>query len=127
LQREKDNFLLVSMPERKVKIPFSSIVFVESIQRKLHVYLDGGDKLCGKTLRMPFEKAAIPLLQDSRFLHAHKSYILNMSLVTELTKRSFIMKNGVEIHIPKYKYSDAKNKYLDYLSANGIGLLGGEQ
>ena len=125
LERENDDFLLVSTPERNVKIPFSSVICVESIQRKLRIYLTDGGILSSKTIRMPFEIAVAPLFQDSRFLHAHKSFILNMSLVEELTKDSFVMKKGIEIHIPRYKYADVKNIYLGYLSSFGIGILGG--
>ena len=125
LRREDNSFLIVSMTGRDVKIPFASIVYIESVQRELHISLTDGSKLHSKTIRAPFEDAVDPLLRDGRFLHARKSFVLNMSQVEELRGKSFIMKNGTELLIPKYRYAEAREKYMEYLSAQGIGRLGG--
>lgn len=124
-QRERDDFFLVETPKSKVKLRYSAIVCVESFYRTLIFYMTDGEKLTSKTIRVPIHVAVAPLLEDSRFLHAHKSYIVNMAHVEELTASSFIMKNDMEISIPRYKYVDAKTKYLEYLSGSDIGLLGG--
>jgi len=124
-RKEKDDFFLVETSKRKVKLRYSSIICVESFYRTLMFYLIGGEKLTSKTIRVPIDIAVAPLLEDNRFLHAHKSYIVNMAHVEELTGSSFIMKNGMEVSIPRYKYVDAKTRYLTYLSQSDIGLLGG--
>lgn len=119
LKKETEPFWLVSTPERIVKVPFSSIVCVESSCRTMRVYLADGRKLASKTIRVPFATAASALLADSRFLYAHKSFVLNMEMVVELTGTSFVMKGGTEVPVPKYKYTDAKARYFDYLSTRG--------
>ncbi len=120
-----NDYFIVSLPDRKVRVSYSSILFVESFRRTLLFYLADGEMLTSKTIRVPIHEAVAPLLEDARFLHVHKSYILNMAHVQELTSSSFVMANGSELPIPRYKYADAKARYLAYLSACDIGLLGG--
>lgn len=123
-QNAQDNFFMVQTPKSRIKLRYSSIVCVESFRRTLVFHLAGGQKLASKTIRVPIEIAVAPLLEDSRFLHAHKSYIINMAFVEELTPTSFLMKNGLEVPVPRYKYAEAKNHYLSYLSESGVVLLG---
>jgi DNA-binding LytR/AlgR family response regulator len=117
-------FFAVSAKERTVRVNFSEVISVELYGRALRVRADNGVYI-SKTLRVPFAEAVAPLMADGRFLHAHKSYMLNMARVRALGPRSFIMENGDEIPIPRHKYAEAKNKYFDYLSVRGVGLLDG--
>lgn len=114
--RKENNRLLFSTPERTLKIPFFSIACVESINRTLRIHLADGTKIESKILRVPFAEALAPLLRDSRFLHAHNSYVLNMDCVEEISGKSFVMKGGAEVPVPKYKYTNAKARYLNYIS-----------
>lgn len=126
LDKEEERFLFVSTPERIVKIPLSSIICVESIWRTIQVYLVDGRKISSKTIRVPFASVIDVLFQDSRFLYAHKSFVLNMAQVNELTGSSFIMKNGIEVPIPRYRYTDAKATYLDYISKRSLNPAEGK-
>lgn len=123
-ERDEGQFIMLPVKERMLRIPFSSVVCVELAGRALRVCLTDGQTLTSRTVRVPFAAAVAPLLADERFLHAHKSYVLNMAHVRELTLRAFVMENGIEIPVPRNKYTEAKNVYFDYLSSRGIGLLG---
>ena len=114
-EKREDGFIMVQTRESARRVAFSSIIYVEVWGRNLRFSLVNGETLTSRTLRVPFSAAVSSLFTDRRFLHAHKSYVLNMERVHELTPRSFIMVNGVEIPIPRYKYSTAKNSYFDYL------------
>lgn len=126
LDKREDKCMLVSTPERKVRIPFHSIVCVESVNRTLRIYLADGTRLDSKTIRVPFATSVAPLKSDARFLHAHNSFVLNMDAVVELTGGSFVMKGGLEVPVPRYKYAGAKTRYLSYLLSHGIDLMGGQ-
>lgn len=117
-RQDQDGFLLFPMPDRLVKLPFSSIVCVESIYHRIVVYMVDGSKLSSKSIRTPFGTAIVPLLEDPRFLYAHKSYVLNMEKVREISDGSFIMNNDLLVHVPRYRLSEAKQKYYDYLNKN---------
>lgn len=115
-RHEEEKFIVVSTADRKIKVLFSSIACVESIERRLIFHLTDGGTLNSKTIRVPFAEAVAPLFDDARFLHAHKSFILNMDMVEQLTSNSFVLRGGVEIIVPRYKYADAKNRYFEYLA-----------
>lgn len=111
----QDNFFLISTANSKLKIPFSSIVCVESMYHKMLFCLADGSKLFSKSIRIPFPEAIAPLIADKRFLYAHKSYVLNMEQVKELTGNSFVMKDNTVVPVPRYKFANAKSIYLDYI------------
>lgn len=118
----QDNFILVSTPDSTVKISFSSIICVESMYHKMLFYLTDGSKLVSKNIRTPFAEAVAPLIADKRFLYAHKSYVLNMEQVKEITGNSFVMKDSTIVPVPRYKFAVAKNTYLDYISRGTVSL-----
>lgn len=123
MQDQKESkHLLLSTPERTVKIPFSSIVCVESINRTMRVFLTDGTRLDSKTLRIPFATAVASLLWDSRFLRTHNSFVLNMDRVREISGNWFVMENGTEVPVPRYKQARAKAAYFNYLSDKDVGL-----
>jgi len=109
---------------RFVKVPFSSIVCAELANRTIVLYLTTCEELRSKTLRTSFLKTVAPLLEDNRFINPHKSYIVNMDWIEELTGKSFIIKGNREIFIPRYRYTEAKKKYFSHLSQRGINMTG---
>lgn len=125
-KQEEERIFILRTPERIVKIPLASIICAELAGRLLRINLENGNTLYSRTIRMSFSEAVAPLLKDSRFLHPHKSYILNMALVEELTGDAFIMKNNLRVPVPRYRHAEAKSKYLAYLSGHGVGILGGK-
>ncbi|MCL2699818.1 MAG: LytTR family DNA-binding domain-containing protein, partial [Defluviitaleaceae bacterium] len=112
LAKEKEPDFTLPMPERTVKIPFSSIVCVELVNRKLQVYLENNEKLIGRYIRTTFEIAVAPLLKDSRFFHAHKSFVINIEHAGEFTGNAFVMSNNIHVPVSRHKLTEAKDKYL---------------
>ena len=115
LSREADKFMIVSAPGRTLTVLYSSIVVVEHARRSLRVHLESGEYIESKTIRTPFGIAVSALLDDRRFLWVQQSYVINMAQVKELHSRIFVMKNKMEISIPRPKYAAVKRKYLDFL------------
>jgi DNA-binding LytR/AlgR family response regulator len=118
-KHKDDGFIMVKAHDHMRRVPFSSILYVEIWGRNLRFSLTDGETLESRAVRVSFASAVSPLLDDPRFLHAHKSYVLNMEQVYELRSGSFVMTGGAEIPIPRYKYTEAKNCYLNYLSTRG--------
>jgi DNA-binding LytR/AlgR family response regulator len=117
---DDESFIMFAAKERTIKVTFASITHVELFGRIVKIYQTNGNILESKTIRTSFDKATAPLLSDSRFLRPHKSFIINMAWVEEVTANSFIVKHGYEIPIPRYKYTEAKNKYFKWLNNQGI-------
>jgi DNA-binding LytR/AlgR family response regulator len=127
-KREKDNFIMVSVSDnRTVKVLYSSIVVVERVGRVMRFHMNNGETLNSKTIRCPFESALEKLLQDSRFLCVHQSFVINMDHVRELRKWSFLMSNDMDVPIPRPKYTGIKNLYMEYLAEIGAWVTGGSK
>lgn len=126
LKYNDERFFMLAAPERTIKVPFASIVCVELSGRALRIYQDNGNTLLSKTIRSRFEAIVSPLLEDSRFLCPHKSFVINMAWIDELTGTSFVMNNDVHVPIPRYKYAEVKARYFAWLSERGIGIIGGK-
>jgi len=119
-KREEDRFIMVSSSDNRiVKVLYSSIIIVERVGRIMRFHMDIGEELNSKTIRCPFEEAVAQLLKDRRFLYAHQSFVINMSYVRELRACSFLMKNDMEVPIPRPKYTIVKGLYLEYLAETG--------
>jgi DNA-binding LytR/AlgR family response regulator len=111
-KREVEPYITLSLPERNVKVPFSSLICLELSNRKLHVSLEDGDRLSSKFLRQSFETSVAPLLKDSRFFQTHKSYVVNLMHALEMRSNSFIMKNNMVIPITRSKLAEAKERFF---------------
>ncbi|MCL2398421.1 MAG: LytTR family DNA-binding domain-containing protein [Defluviitaleaceae bacterium] len=122
-KREEERFIVVSASGRIVPLAHTSIIVVEHVGRILKFHLDNGCFIESKSIRTTFELSVSELLKDSRFLWVHQSYVVNMAYVSELRDRLFIMKNGMEISIPKPKYTAMKKTYLKYLAELSKGLM----
>lgn len=93
-------------------INFSDIVYLESKGRILHIYTaEGKLKQTYRSL-----SSAIALL-DERFLHCHKSYVVNMDYIKKcINKKTFQMNLGnVEIPISQTKSNHSYQRFLQYI------------
>lgn len=66
-------------------------------------------------LRGAFEQEISSLIDDSRFVHCQKSYIVNMNHVRIMENDRFRLKDGQIIPISKRMYQDTKKKYMTFL------------
>jgi len=114
-KNEEGNVFSVFTPSRIITLPYFSIMVIEYYRRALLFHLDSGKTVESKAIRITFGAAVSELLNDSRFIWAHKSFIVNMAHVREFNFRVFIMKNGMEIPIPRNKFTSAKRTYLNFL------------
>jgi DNA-binding LytR/AlgR family response regulator len=110
--REPDQLFTLSTPQRIVRLPFSLIVCVELQSRRICVFMENGEVFASKYLRQSFDAAIAPLLEDSRFFHAHKSFVINLIHTKGLTNNSFIMKNNMHAPISRRIYVEAKKRYM---------------
>lgn len=54
------------------------------------------------------------LLPYDSFLRPHRSYLINMEYIQNINCKTIIMNDAEEIPIPHGKYSEIKDKYLEY-------------
>ena len=84
----------------------------EVVNRKLILHLANKEELeCGVRINELEEK----LQGLGMFLRAHRSFLVNMDYIRNLTTHSLIMENGAKIPIPREKYAQVKQTYMEYV------------
>lgn len=112
--------LPVSTPFGLRGISFHDIVYVECTDHLLHFHRLDGTVLRSVSLRVPFAAAAAPLLCEPRFLQPHRSYVVNLDHVVQLSRAGFEMENGATVPVPREKYPAIHQKYRTYLQNRGL-------
>lgn len=93
------------------RIHLEKLEYCEVMGRTLLFHLENGkvlessgslDELCGK------------LEQYDNFLRPHRSYLINMEYIRNISYKAITMEDLAEIPIPHGKCSEIKNQYLEY-------------
>ena len=82
----------------------------------------GTSTLTHKTGRLNIrrvEELCKVLLPHDCFLRIHRSYLVNMDHVQSLSYKAITMSCQTEIPIPRGKYNEIKNAFLEYAFKNG--------
>ena len=117
-QAEKDNdkseknIIVVKAKTGLTKIALSKLEYCEVVNRKLILHLTNKEDLeCSIRINELEEK-----LQDfGMFLRPHRSFLVNMDYIQTLTNHSIIMENRVKIPVPREKYAQIKQTYMEYV------------
>ncbi|MEG2192539.1 MAG: LytTR family transcriptional regulator DNA-binding domain-containing protein [Oscillospiraceae bacterium] len=105
----------VKTKESLLTIAYSDVVFIECRRHVLCFSLKDGSVVKSTHIRSSFEDATATILSDERFIHPHKSYIINMDCINSLAGQEFVLKDGKAVPIARKSYSSSKSKYLAYL------------
>ena len=101
-----DNSLFLKTDHRVVRIDIPNIIYVEGMSEYLKIYLEGQRPVV-TLLSMKKLEEHLP----NNFLRIHRSYIVNMSKVQEVTKNRIVMDADTYLPIGDI-YKDALTKYL---------------
>lgn len=117
LNVKKDAFYQVKTKEGLMSIPYSRIECIENYARTLHICMTDGNSIQSIFIRKSFEEEVRPLAEDKRFVHVHKSFLVNMDHIYKLAQNTIIMENGQNIPISRTRAAEVKKAYLMYVSA----------
>ena len=91
-------------------VPFSEIIYLESIGHRLLLHMEKGEKQIYEKLEDVRQR-----LPEDLFLHCHKSFLVNMEKILRLETDRVALKNGQEIAISKRKLKESRRRYFEYL------------
>ncbi|MEG1989044.1 MAG: LytTR family DNA-binding domain-containing protein [Oscillospiraceae bacterium] len=95
-----------------VRIPFARLEVLEVKNRHLYFYsADGSVREVSATLQDYEDK----LLARPEFIKVHRSYIVNLEQMSELTPTDFLTSRGDKIPISRLLYSGVRRAYMDHL------------
>ena len=105
------------------KISLSKLEYCEVVNRKVIFHLLNEEECeCGLRMNELEEK----FMSIGNFIRPHRSFLVNMDFVKNLTAHNIIMENGAQIPVPREKYAQIKQSYMDYVFRAKDSLVLGE-
>lgn len=111
-EKEQQCSIILRCKSGIARIELSKLEYCEVIGRTLVFHLEGG-KILERVGSL--DELHSQLEQYENFLRPHRSYLVNMDYIQNLSYKAIIMANLTEIPIPRGKYSEFKDKYLEYV------------
>lgn len=110
-EKKKKNSLILRSKDGITRIDLQQLEYCEVLGRKLLFHLENGAVLESAG---SLDDLAGQLMQYSNFFRPHRSFLVNMEYIQNISSRSIKMVNDEEIPIPHGKCSEIKNTYMEY-------------
>lgn len=110
-EKKKKNSLILRSKDGITRIDLHQLEYCEVLGRKLLFHLENGAVLESAG---SLDDLAGQLMQYSNFFRPHRSFLVNMEYIQNISSRSIKMVNDAEIPIPHGKCSEIKNTYMEY-------------
>lgn len=98
-------------------LAYAEIEYLECTHHVVHFHLTRGEDITSLSLRVPFSKAAEPLLADGRFFQPHRSYIVNLACARRLSSGELWMSSGARVPIPRSRESALRSAFRLWVDA----------
>lgn len=113
---KKEPVYVLKTKDGLVQTPYSRIEYIENICRKLEVHLVGGEMLRSLFIRRSFEEEIQEIAGRKNFLQVHKSFLVNLDYVKQLTADGMMMESGRTLPVSKSRAAEVKREYLLFVS-----------
>ena len=110
-EKKKKNSLILRSKDGITRIDLQQLEYCEVLGRTLLFHLENGAVLESAG---SLDDLAGQLMQYSNFFRPHRSFLVNMEYIQNISSRSIKMVNDAEIPIPHGKCSEIKNTYMEY-------------
>lgn len=110
-EKKKKNSLILHSKDSITRINLQQLEYCEVLGRKLLFHLENGAVLEGAG---SLDDLAGQLMQYCNFFRPHRSFLVNMEYIQNISSRSIKMVNDAVIPIPHGKCSEIKNTYMEY-------------
>ena len=109
-----DDSLFVKSDYRILRIPISSIKYIESMSEYVRIYIDGQNKPVVSLMSM---KKIEEFLPSSLFMRVHRSYLVNLSKVIEVSRMRIVYEGDISVPIGDMY----KDKFFEYIDSRFVG------
>jgi len=96
-----------------LRVPVEDIKYVEAFSHSVSVVTEAGTYELRKAL------SEMEALLGEDFVRCHRSYLVNLDYIQNLSYQTIMMFSQKEIPIPRGKYNEIKNAFLEYAFKNG--------
>lgn len=119
-EKKKKNSLILHSKDGITRINLQQLEYCEVLGRKLLFHLENGAVLEGAG---SLDNLAGQLMQYCNFFRPHRSFLVNMEYIQNISSRSIKMVNDAVIPIPHGKCSEIKNTYMEYVFSGEQAVL----
>lgn len=113
-----DSLCLIKTKDGLLQRPYSRIEYVENAGRRLEMHMTDGEILQSLFIRKSFEEETREIASQRNFLQIHKSFLVNLDYVKQLTPDSIIMESGKRLPVSRARAANVKREYLLFVSGN---------
>ncbi|MGN0140891.1 MAG: LytR/AlgR family response regulator transcription factor [Roseburia sp.] len=114
-EKEQTRSLIMRCKSGITRIELTQLEYCEVIHRTLFIHLTTGKVLESIGSLDELSKQLVPY---GNFLRPHRSYLVNLEFVQNISYRAVTMSGLAEIPIPRGKYNEVKNAFLEYAFQN---------
>lgn len=93
------------------KVETSSIRFIESRNKQMHVHCRD------EVLIVPGKLSDLLATLPPNFVQTHKSYVVNLGCATAMNRDELILADGMRVPVSRQFHKEAAKRYLDHVSA----------
>lgn len=115
-ERERSDSLILQCKDGLTPVEINKIEFCEVMHRTLFIHMTSGKVLESTGSLDSLEKN---LSQHGSFMRIHRSYIINLNHVRNISPRNVTMSCLTEIPIPRGKHNEIKNAFLENAFCEG--------
>lgn len=91
------------------KVNFQDIIYIEAAKHQTILNLTNADSL---TINMSLSEVQVAI--DERFISSHRSYLVNLSHVEQLTKQAIRLSNGQEVPISRRLDKKVQEAFINF-------------
>lgn len=110
-EKEKEESIILKSKDGIVRVNLRNVEYCEIKHRTLFLYLTSG-RIIESSGSMDNLSSQLELY--GWFVRVHRSYLINLDYVVNITYKAATMSSSAEIPIPRGKYNEIKDKYLEY-------------
>ena len=114
-EKERDNSLILRCKNGLTRIELRQMEYCEVLHRTLLIHLNDGRVLESVG---SLDELSKKLENSGRFLRIHRSYLVNLEYIESLSYKTVTMSCLTELPIPRGKYQEIKDAYLEYAFQN---------
>lgn len=111
-QQESFDGIPIKTQNGILHILFSKLAFVEVMNK--HLYFHMSDESV-RDVHAPLSEYEKKILSGNGFIKVHRSYIVNLWHMSELTPNSFISNRGESIPISRLIYGEVRKAFMEHL------------
>ncbi len=110
--------LFIKQRQSLFAIPLDTILFMEKSNRTITIHIRKGEDICfyGKY------DSVLPML-DERFVHPHRTYVINMQHIYRLGNQEVVMMGGQMIKMGGRCFARLKREYDAYVKKHIRGMM----